>query len=100
MVATLQKSDKKQSKLKQKFVEPSIDLENDYLSTLETLRAEERSLLTEKSQLIDMEKTLRQKIKVEIEMKRRRIEALKNEIPELQRQCELLAKALDITVRK
>ena|GEM_PF-1469790 len=74
--------------------------ENDYLSTLEALAGEEKSLLAEKSQLMNMEETLRQKIINEIEAKKYRIENLKNEIPELKQRCEFLAKLLDIPVQR
>lgn len=70
------------------------------LAMLEALGGEEQELLTEKSQLLNMEETLRQKIIEEIEIKRNRIELLKQEIPELKQRCEVLAKALDIPVQK
>jgi predicted RNase H-like nuclease (RuvC/YqgF family) len=82
---------------------PQVTFENteeSVLSTLEALGGEERLLLSEKSQLLDMEETLRQRIKDEIEVKRHRIENLKYEIPELKQRCEALAKALDIPVQK
>jgi len=69
-------------------------------STLETLEDEERELLAEKSQLENMEETLKQKILDEIEVKRHRIENLKYEIPELKQRCESLAKVLNIPVQK
>ena len=72
----------------------------DVLATLESLGAEERILIVEKSQLQNMEETLKQKIIDEIEVKRHRIEYLKYEIPELKQRCETLAKALDIRVKK
>jgi len=74
--------------------------EADVLATLEALGGEERTLIAEKSQLLDMEETLRQKIVDEIEVKRHSIENLKYEIPELKQRCEALAKALDIPVHK
>jgi predicted RNase H-like nuclease (RuvC/YqgF family) len=74
--------------------------EADFLSTLEALGGEERTLITEKSQLLNMEETLKQRIIEEIEIKRHRIENLKYEIPELKQRCEALAKALDIPVQK
>ena len=70
------------------------------LSTLETLGDEEQELLSEKSQLENMEETLKQKILDEIEVKRHRIENLKYEIPELKQRCEALAKVLNIPVQK
>ncbi len=74
--------------------------EENVLSTLEALGGEERLLLAEKSQLLNMEETLKQRIKDEIEIKKHRIENLKYEIPELKQRCEALAKALDIPVQK
>ena len=79
--------------------ELSEKTEEDILS-LESLGGEERILIAEKSQLLNMEETLRQKIRDEIEVKRHRIENLKYEIPELKQRCEALAKALDIPVQK
>ena len=70
------------------------------LSMLETLGDEEQELLSEKSQLENMEETLKQKILDEIEVKRHRIENLKYEIPELKQRCEALAKVLNIPVQK
>ncbi len=80
--------------------EPCGNTEKDYLSTLQALNEEEKALLAEKSQLLNMEETLRQKIRKEIEAKKYRIENLKNEIPELRQRCEALAKVLDIPVQK
>lgn len=74
--------------------------EADMLSMLEALGGEERTLIAEKSQLLNMEETLRQRIRDEIEVKRHRIENLKYEIPELRQRCEALAKALEIPVQK
>lgn len=80
--------------------EPFEKTEIDMLSMLEALGGEERLLLAEKSQLLNTEETLRQRIKDEIEVRRHRIENLKYEIPELKQRCESLAKALDIPVQK
>ena len=66
----------------------------------DVLGGEERLLLAEKSQLMSMEETLKQRISDEIEVKRHRIENLRYEIPELKQRCEALAKALDIPVQK
>jgi predicted RNase H-like nuclease (RuvC/YqgF family) len=81
-------------------VEPCENTEKDYLSKLEALDGEERALLAEKAQLLNMEETLKQKIRDEIEAKKHKIENLKNEIPELKQRCEALAKVLDIPVQK
>jgi hypothetical protein len=92
------KEEKQSEKIDTK--EPFEPTEADMLSTLESLGGEERTLIAEKSQLLDMEETLRQKIIDEIEVKRLSIENLKYEIPELKQRCEALAKALDIPVHK
>jgi predicted RNase H-like nuclease (RuvC/YqgF family) len=116
------KPDKEQNNGEQKTAAPSENPEDNYkeenqneeintqepfentgenmISTLEALGGEERLLLAEKSQLLNMEETLRQKIIDEIEIKRHRIENLRYEIPELKQRCEALAKALDIPVQK
>ena len=83
-----------------KTQEPFESAEADLLDMLMTLGGEERTLIAEKSQLLDMEETLKQKIMDEIEVKRHKIENLKYEIPELKQRCEALAKALDIPVQK
>lgn len=83
-----------------KTQEPFESAEADLLDRLITLGGQERTLIAEKSQLLDMEETLKQKIIDEIEVKRHRIENLKYEIPELKQRCEALAKALDIPVQK
>ena len=70
------------------------------LSMLEALGGEERALLAEKSQLMTMEETLKQRIIEEIQTKKHIIENLKYEIPELRQRCEALAKALKIPVQK
>ena len=80
--------------------EPFEPAEAKLLAKLEELGGQERTLIAEKSQLLDMEETLRQKILDEIEVKRHSIENLKYEIPELKQRCEALAKALDIPVQK
>jgi predicted RNase H-like nuclease (RuvC/YqgF family) len=80
--------------------QPFGNIDENILSTLKALGGEERTLLAEKSQLVNMEETLKQKILDEIEIKRHRIENLKYEIPELKQRCEALAKALDIPVQK
>jgi predicted RNase H-like nuclease (RuvC/YqgF family) len=90
----------KEEQMEVKIQEPFERTEADLLSMLETLGGEERTLIAEKSQLMDMEETLKQKIIDEIQVKRHRIENLKYEIPELKQRCESLAKALEIPVQK
>jgi len=74
--------------------------ENSILSALQPLDGEEKALLAEKSRPLNMEETLRQKIRYEIEAKKHRITNLKNEIQELRQRCEALAKSLHIPVQK
>jgi hypothetical protein len=74
--------------------------EENVLSMLKSLEEEESSLMQEKSQLVDMEEMLRLKAREEIEAKKRRIDELKNEIPELKHRCDDLAKMLDTQVQE
>ena len=80
--------------------EPCPSEEENSLSMLDMLGNEEKSLMAEKLQLIDMEETLKQKVRDEIDIKRHKIENLRHEIPELKQRCEVLAKALEIPVQK
>jgi predicted RNase H-like nuclease (RuvC/YqgF family) len=83
-----------------KTQEPYQSEEEKILSMLETLGGEEQALLTEKSQLVNMEETLKQQIREEIEIKRHKIENLKHEIPELKQRCEVLSKALNVSIQQ
>jgi hypothetical protein len=83
-----------------KTQEPYQSEEEKILSMLETLGGEEQALLTEKSQLVNMEETLKQQIREEIELKRHKIENLKHEIPELKQRCEVLSKALNVSIQQ
>jgi len=74
--------------------------EEKILSMLKKLCDEEQALLAERAQLVNIEETLRQRIREEIDIRRHKIENLKYEIPELKQRCEALAKALDIPVQK
>ena len=85
-----QKNPEKQSEIREENV----------LSMLKALEEEESSLMQEKSQLVDMEEMLRLKAREEIEAKKRRIDELKSEIPELKHRCEDLAKLLDTQVQE
>jgi len=80
--------------------EPYRSEEDKILSMLETLGGEEQALVTEKSQLVNMEETLKQQIIEEIEIKRHKIENLKHEIPELKQRCEALSKALNVSIQQ
>jgi hypothetical protein len=80
--------------------EPYQNKEENILFVLKALGEEERLLLSERSQLVNMEETLTQRAREEVEFKRHRIENLKHEIPELKQRCEFLAKALDMPIQK
>ena len=77
--------------------QPKIN-ENDLMAMLQTLKEEETTLLTQKTELLTIEEKLRLKTMEEIESTKRRIESLKTEIPELKQKCEGLAKTLEIPV--
>jgi len=94
------KIEEEQQKTELNNIEPCENREENLLTLIETLGGEEQALLEEKAQLANMEEQLQLKIREEIEAKKRRIEDLKNEIPELKQKCEALAKALDIQVQK
>ena len=85
-----QKNPEKQSEIREENV----------LSMLKALEEEESSLMQEKSQLADTEEMLQLKAREEIEAKKRRIDELKSEIPELKHRCEDLAKLLDTQVQE
>ena len=90
----------KKTKTRKQLLKSHLKKDETILSTLEALEGEEQSLLVEKSQLLDMEETLKQKIKDEIEIKKHKIENLKYAIPELKQRCEALAKIITIPVQK
>lgn len=70
------------------------------LLVLQELEREEGSLLEKKQELLNLEEKLQLKIKEEIDARKCKIEALKNEVSELRRQCEELAGVLNIPVCK
>ena len=72
--------------------------EEPVLSTLYSLGEEEKELLTEKNQLLDMEETLKKRIINEIETKKSGIKDLETEIPELKQRVKVLAKTLEIPI--
>lgn len=74
--------------------------EETVLSILKSLSKQEKELQAEKDQLLDMEATLKKRIKNEIETKKLRITDLQEEIPEIQLRIETLAKLLEIPVVK
>jgi len=79
---------------------PNQGAEEELPSALEALEIEEQTLLAEKSDLTNTEEMLRQRIREAIESKKRTIDHLKREIPDLKQRCELLAKALDTLIQK
>ena len=74
--------------------------EETVLSILKSLSKQEKELQAEKDQLLDMEATLKKRIKNEIDSKKSRITDLQEEIPEIQLRIETLAKLLEIPVVK
>ena len=80
--------------------EPNWNSEEKTLSVLETMKEEEEILLTEKSQLLNMEVTLKKRIREDIEIKKQEIERLKQNNTELKQRCEDLAKVLNLPIRK
>jgi chromosome segregation ATPase len=74
--------------------------EETVLSILKSLSEEEKELMVEKNQLLDMEETLKKRIINEIDTKKSRITDLQLEIPELKHRVEFLAKMLEIPIVK
>lgn len=102
--------DQKMAKIARKKQKPKETLENPpqnlkekeetVLSILKSLNKQEKELQAEKDQLLDMEATLKKRIKNEIDTKKSRISDLQEEIPEIQLRIETLAKLLEIPVVK
>ena len=74
--------------------------EQTVFSMLETLIEEEKELLNQKNQLLDMEETLKKRIIDEIETKKTRVTYLQNELPTIKQRCEQLAKVLEMPIVK
>lgn len=74
--------------------------EQTVFSMLETLIEEEKELLNQKNQLLDMEETLKKRIIDEIEAKKTKVAYLQNELPTIKQRCEQLAKVLEIPIVK
>lgn len=74
--------------------------EQNVFSILKNLIDEEKELLNQKNQLLDMEETLKKRIISEIGAKKNRVTYLQNELPEIKQRCEQLAKILEIPVVK
>jgi len=71
-----------------------------FLPASQELEGEEDSLLNEQQELLDIKQELDLKIAEEVDARKRRIEALKNENSELRRQCEELTNSLNMLIRK
>jgi hypothetical protein len=80
--------------------EQKISEEENLLSMFEHLSEEEKTLINEKTALLQVKEKMRIQIEEQIEAKRRAIENLKTQIPEIKQKCETLAKALEIPVYK
>jgi hypothetical protein len=74
--------------------------EQTVFSILKNLIDEEKELINQKNQLLDMEETLKKRIINEIDAKKNRVTYLQNELPDIKQRCEQLAKMLEIPVVK
>ena len=93
----------KSLKLKNKEKKPDEKIkrnEQTVFSMLETLIEEEKELVNQKNQLLDMEETLKKRIIDEIETKKTRVAYLQNDLPRIKQRCEQLAKVLEIPIVK
>ena len=86
--------------IKKKPAEMNKKNEQTVFSILKNLIDEEKKLINQKNQLLDMEETLKKRIINEIDAKKNRVTHLQNELPEIKQRCEQLAKMLDIPVVK
>lgn len=75
---------------KKRTVEEQRDSREEPLAILRRLEKEEVSLMEEKRELLALKEKLQIKADEKIEIMNRRMQALKNEIPELRHQCEEL----------
>jgi len=75
---------------KKKVVEEQRDIGGEPLMVLRGLEKEEVSLMEEKRDLLALKEKLQLKAVEKIEIMKRRIQTLKNEISELRHQCEEL----------
>ncbi len=86
--------------MRKKAAEMNQTNEQTVFFILKNLIDEEKELLNQKNQLLDMEETLKKRIINEIEAKKNRVNYLQNELPEIKQRCEQLAKILEIPVVK
>jgi len=81
---------------RRKEIEEQCNEEDESLLILEELEKEEFSLMEEKRELLALKEKLRLKAQETIEMMKHRIQTLRDEISELQRQCEELERYVSI----
>jgi len=81
---------------RRKEIEEQCNEEDESLLILEELEKEEFSLMEEKKELLALKEKLRLKAQETIEMMKHRIQTLRDEISELQRQCEELERYVSI----
>jgi len=71
---------------------------DELLGVLQELEEKEKFLLGEKENLVSIKEKLKAEISQEVYIRKCRIDALENEIAQLKRQCEELAKALNTLI--
>ncbi len=82
---------------RKKEIEEQITSEKEPLSALRELEKEEVSLMEEKRELLALKEKLQLKAQEKIEIMKRRIQTLRNEISELRHQCEELESSTSLT---
>jgi len=82
---------------KKKTIEEQSDGGEEPLLVLRGLENEEISLMEEKRELLALKEKLQLKAEEKIEIIRRRIQTLKNEISELRHQCEELENSMSLS---
>jgi len=82
---------------KRKEIEEQCNGEDESLLIIEELEKEEFSLMEEKKELLALKEKLQLKAQETIEMMKHRIQTLRDEISELQRQCEELERYVSLS---
>lgn len=80
------------------FANPQLDNQDSLLDELEKLAQQEASLKQEKSTLYTFRDQLKQKIREEMEQRKRSIEQLKTEVAFMKAECEGLVKVVNSSV--
>lgn len=75
---------------RKKETEEESNIEKEPLLVLQELEKEEKSLIRKKENLLALKKSFENKTLEEIEIKKRSIQALKNEVAELEHECKVL----------